>query len=88
MRSRPKVPSPSDEALKDVADVARRVLTRPGDWLTSVFMLSTAVAPDDQLYMQAVMWPEDADNEIREVLRRFLERGPGWEGGPAWEELD
>ena len=86
MKNRPKVPPPSDEALKDVADVARRVLTRPGDELTSVFMLSTALAPDDQLYMQAVMWPTDSADEIREVLRRFLEGGPGRDGGPSWEE--
>ena len=86
MKNPPKVPPPSDEALKEVADVARRVLTRPGDELTSVFMLSTAVAPDGQLYLQAVMWPTDSADEIREVLRRFLGRGPGWEGGPAWEE--
>ena len=86
MKNRPKVPPPSDEALKEVADVARRVLTRPGDELTGVFMLSTAVAPDDQLYMQAVTWPADATEEIREILRRFLEGGPGWDGGPGWEE--
>lgn len=52
----------------------------------SVFMLSTALAPDDQLYMQAVMWPTDSADEIREVLRRFLEGGPGRDGGPSWEE--
>jgi hypothetical protein len=86
LKNRPKVPAPSDEALKEVADVARRVLTRPGDELTSVFTLSTAVAPDGQLYMQAVMWPTDSADKIREVLRRFLEGGPGWDGGPNWEE--
>lgn len=77
----------SDEALEEVAEVARKLLTRPRDDLTGVFMLSTAVAPDHQLYMQAVMWPPDAEDEIREVLRRFLEKGPGWEGGPKWEDI-
>jgi hypothetical protein len=86
VKNRPKVLPPTDEALKEVADVARKVLTRPGDDLTSVFMLSTAFTPDDQPYMQAVMWPDDSSDEIREVLRRFLEGGPGWEGGPPWEE--
>ncbi len=57
MKNRPKVTLPSDEALNEVAEIARKVLTRPGDELTGVFMLSTALTPDDQLYMQAVMWP-------------------------------
>lgn len=86
VRNRPKAALASDEALNEVADVARKVLIRPGDHLTSVFMLATAVTPDDQLYMQAVMWPPDLAAEIREVLRRFLEGGRGWEGGPSWEE--
>jgi hypothetical protein len=86
VRNRPKVLPPTDEALKEVADVARMVLTRPGDELTSVFMLSTAVAPDGQLYIQAVMWPDDSSDAIREVLRRFLDGGPGYDGGPSWEE--
>lgn len=87
MTNRPDVPEPSEEALKDLANAARRVLTRPGDELTSVFMLTTAVDRDDQLFMQAVMWPEDASDAIRDVLQRFLDGRPGWDGGPVWEEL-
>jgi hypothetical protein len=85
---RPKVPPPSDEALNDVAAAVQRALTRPGDELDGMFMFATALAPDGQRYMQAMMWPTEQADEIREALRRFLDGRPGWEGGPSWEEPD
>lgn len=87
MKSRSDMPGPSDEALKEIANVARRVLTRPGDELSYVFLCSSSVAEDGQRHQQAMMWPTGEADDIREFLRVFVEGGLlGRDGSSPWEE--